>query len=44
MTVTFQMIDRLLFEEGIEGRPVAWLHDEIVIEVPARMVRKLLSS
>ena len=27
-------IDRLLFEEGIEGGPVAWLHDEIVIEVP----------
>ena len=27
-------IDRALFEEGIEGGPVAWLHDEIVLEVP----------
>ena len=29
-------IDRLLFEEGIEGGPVAWVHDEIVIEVRGR--------
>jgi DNA polymerase-1 len=27
-------IDRVQFEEGIEGGPVAWLHDEIVLEVP----------
>jgi DNA polymerase-1 len=27
-------IDRLLCEEGIDGGPVAWLHDEIVLEVP----------
>jgi DNA polymerase-1 len=26
-------IDRALFEEGVEGGPVAWLHDEIVLEV-----------
>jgi DNA polymerase-1 len=30
-------IDRALFEEGVEGGPVAWLHDEIVLEVPAGM-------
>ena len=28
------MIDRWLFEAGIDGGPVAWLHDEIVLEVP----------
>ena len=27
-------IDELLFEHGIDGGPVAWLHDEIVLEVP----------
>ena len=27
-------IDQALFEAGIEGGPVAWLHDEIVLEVP----------
>ena len=27
-------IDDLLFEHGIDGGPVAWLHDEIVIEIP----------
>ena len=27
-------IDDLLFEHGIDGGPVAWLHDEIVLEVP----------
>jgi DNA polymerase I-like protein with 3'-5' exonuclease and polymerase domains len=26
-------VDDRLFEAGIEGGPVAWLHDEIVIEV-----------
>jgi DNA polymerase I len=28
-------IDDLLFDHGIYGGPVAWLHDEIVLEVPA---------
>ncbi|HZZ23595.1 MAG TPA: DNA polymerase [Roseiarcus sp.] len=28
-------IDRLLFEYGIDGGPVAWLHDEIILEVKA---------
>jgi DNA polymerase-1 len=28
-------IDRRLFEEGIDGGPVAWLHDEIILEVSA---------
>ena len=27
-------VDDRLFEAGIEGGPVAWLHDEIVLEVP----------
>ena len=27
-------IDDALFAEGIDGGPVAWLHDEIVLEVP----------
>ena len=27
-------IDELLFEHGIDGGPVAWLHDEIILEVP----------
>ena len=27
-------IDALLFKHGIEGGPVLWLHDEIVLEVP----------
>jgi len=27
-------IDQALFDAGIEGGPVAWLHDEIVLEVP----------
>jgi DNA polymerase I-like protein with 3'-5' exonuclease and polymerase domains len=26
-------VDNRLFEAGIEGGPVAWLHDEIVVEV-----------
>ena len=26
-------VDDRLFEAGIEGGPVAWLHDEIVLEV-----------
>jgi DNA polymerase-1 len=28
-------IDRLLFEEGVDGGPVAWLHDEIILETAA---------
>ena len=38
---------RLLFEHGIDGGPVAWLHDEIVIEVPldqADRAAKLLTT
>jgi DNA polymerase-1 len=38
-------IDADLFAAGIDGGPVAWLHDEIVIEVPeadAEEVRRLL--
>ena len=27
-------VDDSLFEEGVDGGPVAWLHDEIVLEVP----------
>ena len=27
-------IDRQLFEYSIKGGPVAWVHDEIVLEVP----------
>ena len=34
------MIDRLLFEENIDGGPVAWLHDEIVLEVPVAYADK----
>jgi hypothetical protein len=26
-------VDDRLFDAGIEGGPVAWLHDEIVLEV-----------
>ena len=29
-------IDEALYEEGIDGGPVAWLHDEIVLEVPTQ--------
>jgi DNA polymerase-1 len=28
-------IDQDLFDAGIDGGPVAWIHDEIVLEVPA---------
>ena len=34
------MIDRWLFEAGIDGGPVAWLHDEIVLEVPVAVADK----
>jgi DNA polymerase I-like protein with 3'-5' exonuclease and polymerase domains len=27
-------INQKLLDEGIDGGPVAWLHDEIVLEVP----------
>ena len=33
-------IDRMLFEEGIEGGPVAWVHDEILLEVPEADVNR----
>jgi DNA polymerase I-like protein with 3'-5' exonuclease and polymerase domains len=29
-----EAIDQSLFNEGIDGGPVAWLHDEIILEVP----------
>jgi hypothetical protein len=34
-------IDDRLFEAGIDGGPVAWLHDEIVLEVPADQAETL---
>jgi DNA polymerase-1 len=40
-------IDRLLFEHGIDGGPVAWLHDEIIIEIKetdAERAAKLLEQ
>jgi DNA polymerase I-like protein with 3'-5' exonuclease and polymerase domains len=40
-------IDRVLREAGIPGGPVAWLHDEIVLEVPeeyAEEAKKLLKQ
>jgi DNA polymerase I-like protein with 3'-5' exonuclease and polymerase domains len=33
--LALETIDRMLFEEGIEGGPVIWMHDEIVLEVSA---------
>jgi DNA polymerase I-like protein with 3'-5' exonuclease and polymerase domains len=33
-------IDRALVEAGIKGGPVAWLHDEIVLEVPCADAEK----
>jgi DNA polymerase I-like protein with 3'-5' exonuclease and polymerase domains len=33
-------IDAALYEAGIDGGPVAWLHDEIVLEVPAEHAAK----
>ena len=32
--LALEAIDRLLFEHEIDGGPVAWLHDEIILEVP----------
>jgi DNA polymerase-1 len=32
--LALEMIDRMLFEENIDGGPVLWVHDEIVLEVP----------
>jgi DNA polymerase I-like protein with 3'-5' exonuclease and polymerase domains len=29
-----EAIDQSLFNEGIDGGPVAWLHDEIILVVP----------
>jgi hypothetical protein len=28
-------IDQMLFDAGIDGGPIAWVHDEILLEVPA---------
>ena len=33
-------IDDALFVEGIDGGPVAWLHDEIVLEVPIENAKR----
>ena len=33
-------IDTALFVEGIDGGPVAWLHDEIVLEVPTEAAKR----
>ena len=44
--LALEAIDRLLFEHSIDGGPVAWLHDEIVLEVPeadAERARELLT-
>jgi DNA polymerase-1 len=38
--IALAAIDRLLFEENIDGGPVAWLHDEIVMEVPAEAANR----
>jgi DNA polymerase I-like protein with 3'-5' exonuclease and polymerase domains len=27
-------IDQALFDAGIDGGPIAWVHDEILLEVP----------
>ena len=32
--LALEAIDQLLFEHGIDGGPVIWMHDEIVLEVP----------
>jgi DNA polymerase I len=40
-------IDDALFEAGIEGGPVLWLHDEIILEVPeadAEQAKQLLEQ
>jgi DNA polymerase I-like protein with 3'-5' exonuclease and polymerase domains len=40
-------IDQLLFEHGIDGGPVAWLHDEFILEVKtadAERAAKLLEQ
>ena len=33
-------IDAALFQERIDGGPVAWLHDEIVLEVPIENAKR----
>ncbi len=38
--VALAAINDLLFEHDIDGGPVAWLHDEIVLEVPAKNAAK----
>jgi DNA polymerase I-like protein with 3'-5' exonuclease and polymerase domains len=45
--LALEAIDRMLFEEGIEGGPILWLHDEIICEVPeadASHARELLTK
>jgi DNA polymerase I len=45
--LALEAIDRLLFEHEIDGGPVAWLHDEIILEVPetnAEQARELLEK
>ena len=37
------LIDRMLREAGIEGGPVAWLHDAIILEVPDADVERAAS-
>jgi DNA polymerase-1 len=32
--LALEAIDRMLFDAGIDGGPVLWLHDEIILEVP----------
>ena len=34
------IVERLLFNAGIEGGPVAWLHDEILLELPGADAEK----
>ena len=45
--LALEAIDRLLFVHEIDGGPVAWLHDEIILEVPdadAEQARELLEK
>jgi hypothetical protein len=37
------MIDKMLREAGIEGGPVAWLHDSIILEVVDADVERAVS-
>ena len=33
--LAIEAIDQLLYEHGIDGGPVIWMHDEIVLEAQA---------